>query len=170
MKRNAVDPRGLAVTAVMTAIVFVLTSVIRIPTPAKGYIHLGDAGIFFSALAFGPWVGAAAGGLGTALADLAGGYPQWAIFSFLIHGAQGLIVGWASSRWSGLGGLVLSAIVGGAVVVVGYLFAGMLLSGVGAALGELPLNIIQVAAGAVVGVPLFAAVRKAYPPIVSQSR
>ena len=170
MKRNAVDPRGLAVTAVMTAIVFVLTSVIRIPTPAKGYIHLGDAGIFFSALAFGPWVGAAAGGLGTALADLAGGYPQWAIFSFLIHGAQGLIVGWASTRWNGLVGLVLSAIVGGAVVVVGYLFAGMLLSGVGAALGELPLNIIQVSAGAVVGVPLFAAVRKAYPPIVSQSR
>ena len=56
MPRKPVDPRALAVTAVMTAIVFVLTSMIRVPTPARGYIHLGDAGIFFSAFAFGPWI------------------------------------------------------------------------------------------------------------------
>jgi uncharacterized membrane protein len=67
-------------------------------------------------------------------------------------------------------GIILSTVVGGAVVVVGYLAAGMLLSGVGAALGELPLNIIQVAGGAIVGVPLFAAVRQAYPPIASWGR
>jgi uncharacterized membrane protein len=57
MSRRSFDPRILAVTAVMTAIVFVLTRMVQVPTPAKGYIHLGDAGIFFSALAFGPWVG-----------------------------------------------------------------------------------------------------------------
>ena len=61
MSRRSFDPRILAVTAVMTAIVFVLTRMVQVPTPAKGYIHLGDAGIFFSALAFGPWVGAVAG-------------------------------------------------------------------------------------------------------------
>ena len=165
MPRKPVDPRALAVTAVMTAIVFVLTSTVRVPTPAKGYIHLGDAAIFFSAFAFGPWVGAVSGGLGTALADVAGGYPQWAVFSFLIHGAQGWVVGWLSRRWAGVWGLIFSAVVGGAIVVVGYLGAGILLSGVGAALGELPLNIIQVTVGAVIGVPLFAAVRAAYPPI-----
>jgi uncharacterized membrane protein len=156
----------LAVTAIMTAIVFVLTRVVQVPTPAKGYIHLGDAGIFFSAFAFGPWVGAVAGGLGTALADLTSGYPQWAIASLLIHGLQGWIVGWTSERWKkNVQGLILSAVIGGVIVVAGYLAAGMVLSGVGAAVGELPLNIIQVAAGAVVGLPLFAAVRQAYPPI-----
>jgi uncharacterized membrane protein len=170
MSRRSFDPRILAVTAVMTAIVFVLTRMVQVPTPAKGYIHLGDAAIFFSALAFGPWVGAVAGGLGTALADITSGYPQWAIFSFVIHGAQGWIVGWTGERWSGAKGLVLSTLVGCVVVVVGYLGAGMLLSGVGAALGELPLNIIQVTAGAVVGVALFVAVRKAYPPIVHMGR
>jgi uncharacterized membrane protein len=149
----------------MTAIVFVLTRMVQVPTPAKGYIHLGDAGIFFSAFAFGPWVGGVAGGLGTALADLTSGYPQWAIASLLIHGLQGWVVGWTSERWKGIQGLVLSAIIGGVIVVAGYLAAGMVLSGVGAAVGELPLNIIQVAAGAVVGIPLFAAVRQAYPPI-----
>jgi uncharacterized membrane protein len=170
MKGKALNPRTLAITAIMTAIVFVLTRLIQVPTPARGYIHLGDAGIFFSALAFGPWVGAVSGGLGTALADITSGYPQWAIFSFLIHGAQGWIVGWLSRRWTGWIGLISSAVVGSIVVVVGYLGAGMLLSGVGAAVGELPLNIFQVTAGAIVGVALFVAVRRAYPPLMNMVR
>jgi uncharacterized membrane protein len=166
MRRKSVDPRTLAVTAVMTAIVFVLTRMVQVPTPAKGYIHLGDAGVFFSAFAFGPWVGAVAGGLGTGLSDLTSGFPQWAIFSLLIHGLEGWIVGWTSRRWDGVAGIILSTVVGGVVVVVGYLGAGILLSGVGAAVAELPLNVVQVAGGALVGVPLFAAVRQAYPPIL----
>lgn len=170
MSRRAFDPRQVAVTAVMTAIVFVLTRMVQIPTPAKGYIHLGDAGIFFSSFAFGPWIGAAAGGLGTGLADVTSGYPQWAIFSFLIHGLQGWIVGWTSSRWQGVLGLIVPTLLGGVVVIVGYLFAGMILSGIGAALAELPLNALQVAGGAVVGVPLYIAVRQAYPPIVRLGR
>jgi uncharacterized membrane protein len=170
MQRKRFDPRVLAVMAVMTAVVFVLTLVIQIPTPAKGYIHLGDAGVFFSAFAFGPWVGAIVGGLGTALADAAAGYPQWALFSFLIHGTQGLAVGLVCRRWPTTWGLLSSTVIGGLIVVVGYLFAGMVLSGVAAALAEVPLNIVQVAAGAVVAVPLFLAVRQAYPPITRLGR
>ena len=170
MQRRAFDPRLLAVAAVMTAVTFVLTRVVQVPTPVVGYIHLGDVGVFFSAFAFGPWVGAVAGGLGTALADLTSGYAQWAPFSLLIHGAQGLFVGWASARWQGVRGLLIAAVVGGAIVVAGYLLAGILLQGFGAALTEVPLNIIQVAAGAIVSVPLFAAVRQAYPPIVRPGR
>jgi uncharacterized membrane protein len=167
MRRKSLDPRTLAVTAVMTAIVFVLTRMVQVPTPAKGYIHLGDAGVFFSAFAFGPWIGAVAGGLGTGLSDMTSGFPQWAIFSLLIHGMEGWIVGWASRRWSGLPGIIVPTVAGALIVVGGYLGAGVVLSGVGAALAEVPLNIVQVAAGALVGVPLFAAVRQAYPPILS---
>jgi uncharacterized membrane protein len=163
-------PRSLAVTAVMTAVVFVLTRMVQIPTPARGYIHLGDAGVFFSAFAFGPWIGAVAGGLGTALSDVTSGFPQWAVFSLLIHGAQGWAAGWLSQRWQGVSGLLLSAVVGGAIVVAGYFAAGIVLSGLGAAVGELPLNILQVSVGAAVGIPLFAAVRRAYPPITRWRR
>jgi uncharacterized membrane protein len=166
MQRKSINPRTLAVTAVMTAIVFVLTRMVQVPTPAKGYIHLGDAGVFFSAFAFGPWVGAVAGGLGTALSDVTSGFPQWAIFTLVIHGFEGWIVGWASRRWDGVAGIILSTIAGGVVVVAGYLGAGIILSGLGAAVAEVPLNAIQVAGGALVGVPLFAAVRQAYPPIL----
>jgi uncharacterized membrane protein len=150
----------------MTAIVYILTRVVQVPTPVVGYIHLGDVGVFFSAFAFGPVIGAVAGGLGTALADLTSPYAQWAIFSLLIHGAQGWVAGWICTRWQDVKGLVLATAVGGVIVVVGYLLAGTILVGFGAALTEIPLNLVQVAGGAVVSVPLFAAVRQAYPPIM----
>lgn len=170
MQRKQYNPIILAVTAVMTAIVFVLTRVVQVPTPVVGYVHLGDVGVFFSAFAFGPWVGAIAGGLGTALADLTSPYAQWAVFSLLIHGAQGWVVGWMSAKLPGVKGLLLSAVVGGVIVVVGYLIAGTILQGFGAALSEVLFNTVQVAAGAIVSVPLFAAVRQAYPPILRLGR
>ena len=168
--RKPLNPRAVALTAIMTAIVLVLTYLIRVPTPAKGYAHLGDTGVFFSAFALGPWVGAAAGGLGTALADIVGGYPQWAVFSLLIHGFQGWIAGWLVRRVAGLAGLILAAVVGGVIVVAGYFLAGTILSGTGAALGEIVPNILQVSIGAVLAIPLFIAVRQAYPPITRLSK
>ena len=125
MQRKALDPRILAITAVMTAIVFVLTRLVQLgPTPVGGYIHLGDVGVFFSAFALGPWVGAVAGGLGTALADWTSPFAQWGIASLLIHGTQGWVAGWISARWQDTKGLILASVVGGVIVVVGYLIAG----------------------------------------------
>jgi uncharacterized membrane protein len=149
----------------MAAVVFALTYVKLLPTPDGGYIHPGDAGIYFSAFAFGPWVAAIVGGLGTALADVAGGYPQWAPFSFLIHGAQGLVVGWMYRKWSTIGGMIAATVVGGVIVVVGYLPVGMLLASPAQALASVPWNIVQVAIGGIISIPLFLLVRRAYPPI-----
>jgi uncharacterized membrane protein len=165
MTRRPLNPRTLALTAIMTAIVLVLTSLIKVPTPARGYAHLGDAGVFFSAFALGPWVGAVAGGLGTALADILGGYPQWAVFSLVIHGLQGWVAGWLVRRDAGLARLILAAVVGGVIVVAGYFLAGIILVGIGDALAEIVPNILQVSIGAALAIPLFAAVRQAYPPI-----
>ena len=166
MSRNSFDPRLLGSMVMMTAIVFVLTRVIQVPTPIVGYIHLGDVGIFFSALAFGPAVGAVAGGLGTALADLTSPYAQWAIFSLLIHGAQGLVAGWLVMKLQGVKGILAAAAAGCVIVVGGYLLAGWILVGLGAALTEIPLNVVQVITGAVISIPLYAAIRQAYPPIL----
>jgi uncharacterized membrane protein len=166
MSRKSFDPRLLGSMVMMTAIVFVLTRVIQLPTPVVGYIHLGDVGIFFSALAFGPLVAAVAGGLGTALADLTSPYAQWAIFSLLIHGAQGWVAGWLVIKLHGLKGIVVAAVAGCVIVVAGYLLAGTILVGFAAALTEIPLNTIQAATGAVVSIPLYAAIRQAYPPIL----
>jgi uncharacterized membrane protein len=152
--------------AIMTAIVFVLTRVIQVPTPVVGYIHLGEVGIFFSAFAFGPIVAAIAGGVGTALADATSPYAQWAVYSLIVHGTQGFLAGWLARRLPGTWGSVTAAIAGGIVVVAGYLLAGTILVGFGAALAEIPLNLVQVTVGAVVAIPLYVAVRRAYPPIL----
>ena len=165
MNRRSPNPRLLAAMVLMTAIVFVLTRVIQVPTPVVGYIHLGDLGVFFSAFAFGPLVGAVAGGLGTALADLTSPYAQWAVFSLLIHGAQGWAAGWLAARWPGVQGLVAGGLAGMAIVIIGYFLGGMVLVGLAAALTEIPLNLIQSFTGALVSAPLYAAVRQAYPPI-----
>ena len=49
--------------AIMTAVTTVLTMFVKIPTPTRGYLNLSDTMIFFSAYAFGPWVGGIVGGL-----------------------------------------------------------------------------------------------------------
>jgi uncharacterized membrane protein len=161
-------------TAVLTAVTFVLTRMIQIPTPAKGYIHLGDAAIFFAAFAFGPVVGGIAGGLGTALSDITSGYAQWAIFSFPVHGLQGWVVGAMVHRLNGEIGRInwyqslLAVGAGSVVVVVGYFVAGIILMGLVAAVAEVPANIIQALSGGLIGAPLYFAVRQAYPPLAQR--
>ena len=160
-----VNVRRITVTALMAALVFVLTSIPRIPVPATGgYLHLGDVAIAFAAFAFGPSVAMAAGAMGTGLADLLG-FPQWAIFSVLVHGFQG----WAMASLVRRGVTPLSAalsiLVGTLIVVAGYFLAGVVLEGPAVAALELVPNLIQGGSGWLIGLPLYLAVRLAYPAI-----
>ncbi len=164
-KTHNIDIRRITVTALMAALIFVLTAVPRIPVPATGgYVHLGDAGITFAAYAFGPLVAMFAGGAGTALADLLG-FPQWAVFSLIVHGLQGWVMGSIVRRKLNLLTIVLSVAAGTLIVIVGYFGAGVILMGVGVATSELLPNTIQGLSGGLVGIPLYIAVRAAYPPL-----
>lgn len=66
----------LCVTAVMSAVVFLMTFVPKIPIPL-GYAHLGDAAIFLIVLLVGKRQGIWAACIGSAFADLLGGFPIW---------------------------------------------------------------------------------------------
>jgi uncharacterized membrane protein len=161
---STINIRRITLTALLAALIFVLTRYLQIPIPAtQGYIHLGDAGITFAAYAFGPWVALLSGGLGTALADLSSGYAQWAIFSLVIHGAQGGVMGWLTRNKVTAQGVILSLVAGIAIVVGGYLLAGVILVGFGKAITEAPFNILQAASGGIIGAPLYFAVLRAYP-------
>jgi uncharacterized membrane protein len=164
----------VASLAVLTAVTAVFTYLIRIPiAPTRGYLNLGDVAIYFTAFTFGPVSALVAGGLGTALADVLSGYAQWAPISLFVHGLQGLVAGLlamvpirGSRRWGPIEPAWLVALAGGMVVMcAGYLAAGAVMVGLGAALTELPGNVLQNLAGAVGGIPLTLAVRKAYPPV-----
>jgi len=165
----------VALAAVLTAITALFTYAVRIPiAPTRGYLNLGDVAIFFSAFTFGPVTALVSGGLGTALADLLSGYSQWAPISLAVHGLQGLVaalvagtLSWDETRsrrttavrWT------LAALAATAVMCGGYLLSGTFMVGFGAALVELPGNLLQNAAGLLGGIPLTLAVRRAYPPV-----
>jgi uncharacterized membrane protein len=166
----------VATVAVMTAVTAVFTILVQVPIPAtKGYFNFSDVAVFFTAFALGPFAGSIAGGLGTALADVITGFPQWAPISLLAHGLEGLvaglIAGLASRSIQGAprgGGRAFAWIAGsfaGAVVMVGlYLAGGLFLTG-GAAVLEVPFNIVQAAVGAALGSGLAVVVHRAYPPV-----
>ena len=165
MAESSVNIRRMTLIALMAAMVFVLTVVPRIPVPATGgYIHLGDAGITFAACAFGPVVAMAAGGLGTAMADLMG-YPQWAIFSLIVHGFQGYVLGLFLRKKLTVLNTILSAIFSILIVVGGYFISGVILESAAVAVVEILPNTLQALSGSLVGIPLFLAVKRAYPPI-----
>lgn len=75
----------------MIALTCVLTMVVRIPTPTKGYLNLGDCAVLLSGWLLGPLYGSIAGGVGSALADLLSGYPVYAPGTLIIKAAMALI-------------------------------------------------------------------------------
>jgi len=156
----------IAIAAIMIAVTAVFTMLVRVPIPAtQGYFNFSSVAINFAAFAFGPLVGLISGGLGTAIADLVGGYPQWAALTLLAHGLEGLVAG-ALGRGKALPGLMVAWLAGGIVMVgVYFLGEGLVLTGWGPAVAELLPNLGQSAIGVVVGIPLLYAVRRAYPPI-----
>lgn len=87
----------ISITALMTALIAVLTSAFQIAVPAtQGYFNFGEVGVYITALLFGPIIGAVAGGTGSMLGDLATGYVIYAPGTFVIKGLEGFIVGYLS--------------------------------------------------------------------------
>jgi uncharacterized membrane protein len=96
---KAVSPSELAATAVFTAIVCIVTIIFSIYVPAtEGFFNIGESMVFLSALLFGPFVGAFAGGVGSMLADLFLGFPYYAPATLVIKACEGGIVGTLKKR------------------------------------------------------------------------
>lgn len=162
------DTRQLVRLALLTALVAIATLAIRIPIPAtEGYINVGDTVIIVAALLAGGRVGGLAGGVGSALADLMGGYPHWVPFTLVIKGAEGWIMGtcgqWLDVDLQRLKGLLLTggiACMGLGWMVAGYFLVEYYLYSLGPALVSLPGNILQAVASLACGLPLTAIVRR----------
>ncbi|HPW68768.1 MAG: ECF transporter S component [Desulfomonilia bacterium] len=147
--------RDFALLALFIALVAVSTMIIRIPVPqTNGYMNLGDSMVLLAALFFGPVGGFIAGGIGSALADILGGYPQWALWTLIIKGIEALIVSVMASalrlKRGRIGVLqITSFTLATAWMVLGYFIAETIMYDQKVALVEVPANIIQ-ALGSVV--------------------
>lgn len=166
-----VTPRDIALTAVMIALVAVVTRFLIFPI-GQGYFNFSDTAVYFTAFTFGPWIGFLAGGIGAALADLSAGYAAFAPLTLLAHGLQGLAAGWVVRK--GRGAPVQRMVVAwlaGTVVMTSIYFLGEYFGarlgwgGPAQAVAELPFNLLQNIAGGVIAIPLALLVRRAYPPL-----
>ena len=97
----------LVLAALFAALIFVATNIIHIPTPGtNGYVNLGDCMVLLGAFLLGPVYGAAAGGIGSALADILSGYAVFAPGTFVI---KALIAVIAAVIMKALGGKTKAA-------------------------------------------------------------
>lgn len=165
--KGRLTPAMIGLLAVLIALAAVFTLVPRVPVPATGgYANLSSVAITFTGLVFGPFVGAVAGGIGTAIADLLGGFLPFAPLSLIAHGLEGFLIGFLGRGRRSVWRMIFAWLIGSLAMMVIY-FAGesLFLTGPAAALAEVPFNAFQAALGAVVGIPLVLAVRRAYPAV-----
>lgn len=122
--------RTITLAALGAALVGVATSVLRFPIPL-GYAHLGNCVILLFGVYSDPWVGAFAGGIGSALSDLLG-YPEWTLPTLIIKTLMGLSVSHLAKGQEGClraPRTLMAVVVGIVIMVVGYFLGGSILYG-----------------------------------------
>jgi uncharacterized membrane protein len=166
----------LAIGAVFAGLVCVATMVFTVSIPAtSGYFNLGETVIYVSALLFGPFVGALAGGIGASIADMLVA-PQFAIGTLVIKGLEGAIVGFLNKKLfknasKPNAGSIISIIVGGAEMILGYFVYEQLVLNypMADALVEIPFNIVQMLVGLIVALIIVKIILLALPQLKNQS-
>ena len=156
--------RKLVLSALMAALVYVATSIIQIPSPVNGYVNLGDCFVLLSGWLLGPWWGAAAGGIGSMLADLLLGYGHYAPGTLIIKGAMALVAALVFKAFrKNTAGALIGGVAAEVVMVAGYFgYAALLLGkGIGAA-ASVPGNLVQGAVGLVAGFLLLQVARRTH--------
>ena len=152
--------KKLILAALFAALSCVATMSIRIPTPGTGgYIHPGDAIVILSGVILGPVWGFFAGGIGSALSDLIGGYFVYVPITFVIKGLVALVAGHlyqkiGKTQKSRYVAVVLGGVADIILVAGGYFVCEYFIYGAGTA-ASIPANIIQGIGGLVISCILY---------------
>lgn len=152
--------KKLILAALFAALSCVATMSIRIPTPGTGgYIHPGDAIVILSGVILGPVWGFLAGGIGSALSDLIGGYFIYVPITFVIKGLVALAAGLlyqkvGKNQKSRYIAVILGGVADIILVAGGYFVCEFFIYGTGAA-ASIPANIIQGVGGLVISCILY---------------
>ncbi|MGL5757190.1 MAG: ECF transporter S component [Paraclostridium sp.] len=150
------ETKKVVLNGLLIALVCIATMTIQIPMPGtNGYINIGDSVIFISSILFGPIAGMLAGGIGSALADILSGYAHWAVFTLIIKGLEGYLVGIIIRNHNTLLKSVFATALGTIVMVVGYFGAGIILKGsIVISAASIPANLIQGIVSMAISIPL----------------
>ena len=155
MKTNT---RKFVAASMLAALCCVATMLIKIPSPLKGYINLGDCIVLLSGWLLSPGYGFAAAAIGSALADVFAGYVMYAPVTFIIKGVMALIAHFCFKGMSSKLGNTPSRIIGGVVaeivMILGYFVFEGFLYGFAPSVVNIPPNGVQGVAGIIVGILL----------------
>ena len=154
--------KKIITSAMLAALTFVATIVIKIPSPVGGYLNLGDAIVLLSGAMLPPLYAFLAAGIGSALADAAFGYFIYIPATFLIKGLMALLISSISKPSVSrppfpkfIGGIVAEII-----MVSGYYIFEGFLYGFGPSMINIFPNAIQGTVGFIIGMILIKILRK----------
>jgi len=150
--------RDIVIIGMLSAL-HAVSILIKIPYGSGAMVHLGTAAFFTFALLFGRVYGGFSGGLGAALFDAFMGFGPYTIWSFVIKGIAGYIVG-SIAHSRGMRGKSVPLNFAGCLLAAvwtlgGYVMAWtVVLGSFSAALANSPSSLISSGVGMAVALPL----------------
>ena len=152
---NNSKTKKLVMAALLAALCCVATMIIKIPSPLKGYLNLGDCVVLLAGWLLSPLYGFLAAGVGSALADVFSGYVTYAPATFIIKGLMALIAYFGfkilKDKIGNLPSRIVSGIVAEVIMVLGYFVFEGFLYGFGPSVVNIPANGVQGIAGLILG-------------------
>ncbi len=146
----------IVMASLLAALCCVATMIIKIPSPLKGYLNLGDCVVLLSGWILSPLYGFLAAGLGSALADVFSGYVTYAPATFIIKGLMALIAYFGfkilQNKIGNLPSRIISGIVAEVIMVLGYFVFEGFLYGFIPSIVNIPANAMQGLAGIILGI------------------
>lgn len=150
--------KTLVSAAMLASLTCVATMIIKIPSPVKGYLNLGDCVVLLAGWMLPPGYAFLAAGLGSALADLFSGYAAYVPATFVIKGTMAVIAIFAYRRLEERLGArparILSGVLAETEMVLGYFLFESILYGAAPSAVNIPANAVQGAAGLILGIAL----------------
>lgn len=155
MKTNT---QKIVTSSMLAALCCVATMIIKIPSPLKGYLNLGDCVVLISGWLLSPAYGFAAAGIGSALADVFSGYLVYAPATLVIKGIMAIVAHYCFKGIHNKLGNIPSRIIGGALaeieMIVGYFVFEGFMYGFVPSVVNIPANAVQGVAGLIIGLIL----------------
>ena len=156
--------KKIVIASLLAALACIATMIIKIPSPLKGYINLGDCVVLTAGWMLSPAYAFLAAGLGSAFADIFSGYATYAPATFVIKGLMALIAFYGFKLLHKKLGNMVSRIISGAVaeiiMVLGYFVFEGFLYGFAPSMVNIPPNAIQGIAGLIIGIMIIKALEK----------
>lgn len=148
----------IVMASLLSALVCVATMLIKIPSPLKGYLNLGDGIVLLCGWLLSPVYGFLAAGIGSGLADLFAGYAVYVPATFVIKGLMAVLaccsLRWLRKHMGSVAAMVLAGILAEIVMVLGYYVFEGVLYGFVESLVNIPANAVQGVAGIILGTAL----------------